>query len=113
MRTGGDDMTTAAKELMPPSWAGMLELRIMSINGDDRLAWDASDLAQLKEARAKFYELLDLGYLAFHVDDESGEPTNEMIAEFDPWCEEVLFKKPSDAKTKKSKVVMVPPVQAG
>lgn len=109
-------MSPAVKELTPPSWAGLLELRVLSTSGDDRLAWDASDLAQLKEARAKFYELLDKGYLAFYVDDETGKETNEMITEFDPWCEEVLFKKPSDASAKsrkKSKVVMVPPVAAG
>lgn len=108
----------AIKEAIPtpPDWAvGTLEMRILSSSGgDDRLSWDASNIAQLKEARLKFYELLDKGYLAFVVDDDTGKPTSEMIMEFEPFLEEVVFKKSSDvARPKKSKVVMVPPVAAG
>jgi len=75
---------------------------IPSLNGHDRLVWDASDPAQVKEAIQKFDEYLEKGYVAYLVDAD-GE-TSEIITK-NSWrrksvrqAEELLFKKPKECR---------------
>lgn len=115
-------MSTATKRERkdPPletlSFKGEIVLCRMGKEGDKRLVWDASDLAQLHEAREKFYELLDQGYYAYAVDPESGQKTDKKILEFPAQDEEVLlltFEEMVKATKKGKKVVAHPAPAAG
>lgn len=65
---------------------------ILGKSGDDRLAWDPRDIKQLKEARDKFYELLDKGYMAFLVEESTGEANkSKRVLEFEPDAGEIVF----------------------
>lgn len=90
---------------------------LLSTNGDDtqRLAWDPRDLDQIKEARDKFYDMIDNGYMAFSVDPETGEQKNRKIIEFQPGAGEIIFtfKDAVEATRTGRKVVAQPAVAAG
>lgn len=93
-----------------------VKANVLSGGGDDRLAWDPRDLNQLKEARDRFYELIDKGYLAFVVDQDTGVANkNKRIIEFEPNAGELVFSFRdvlAGAKEGK-KCVMHPPVAGG
>jgi predicted deacetylase len=74
----------------------MIVFRIQSINGDDRLTWDKRFIDQIKEARDKFYELVAKGYRAFSLKVD-GTKKEELMTQFDPSVEEVLFVPPQQA----------------
>lgn len=59
-------------------------------DGDKRVVWDASDLAQIQDARRMFEELKAAGMVAYKVGD-NGLASTEVMEEFDPLAEEVLF----------------------
>ena len=82
----------------------------LSGNGDDRLVWDKSDPQQIKDAIAKFDEMMEKGFIAFLI-DKMGKQV-EQINKSD-WAkktvrqaEEILFKEPRE-------VHMVPQVVGG
>lgn len=62
------------------------------VGGDDRIIWDRRFLDSIKEARSKFYKLLDQGFKAFMV--KSGKRSRRQIFEFDPDIEEVVMVAP-------------------
>ena len=61
-----------------------------SIGGDDRIVWDRRFLDQIKEARAKFYDLLDRGFKAFKV-KKDGSKSKRRLLKFDPSAEEIIM----------------------
>jgi len=63
--------------------------RVLSLNGDDRFSWDKRFLDQVHEARAKFYDMRKQGYAAYLPG--SGGGRGQLITEFDPDAEEVIF----------------------
>ena len=63
--------------------------RILSQNGDDRIVWDRTDPSQVREAFAKFKELLAKGYTAFAT-LATGKKGHK-ITEFDPGLQEILM----------------------
>ncbi len=62
--------------------------RILSQNGDDRVVWDRRDPGQVREAHAKFTELMQRGYTAYAV--VRGKRSHK-LDHFNPSLEEVLF----------------------
>lgn len=69
-----------------------INIAALSAAGDDRLAWDPYDPAQLKEAQEKFYDYLSKGYVAYAVDPETGNAKNKKMIRFQPSAGEVIFK---------------------
>lgn len=66
-----------------------MELKILSHNGDDRLVWDKRFPDQMKEAQAKFYELIKKGYTIFAV-NKDGSRSHRKLFRFEPDAEELL-----------------------
>lgn len=64
--------------------------------GDDRIVWDRRFKDQMDEARAKFNELVGLGYKAYLV-KKDGKKSNEQLLEFLPEAEEVIMVPPTAA----------------
>ena len=65
--------------------------RIMTAkDGDKRVVWDSRDLAQIADAKAMFDELIEEGLVPYRV-DFNGKVTSEVMDEFDPDAEEVIF----------------------
>jgi hypothetical protein len=59
------------------------------IDGHDTIVWDRRYKDQIEQAREKFYQLLDKGWIAFVVDD-NGKPKHR-IGQFEPTAEEVIM----------------------
>lgn len=68
-------------------------LRILNEKGDERLAWDKDHGFEAMEAKEKFKELLNKGYIAYSVNLE-GKKKNK-IEEFDVDAEEILMVPPT------------------
>ena len=64
--------------------------RVMNENGDDRLVWDSKSLDELKEAKKAFVELVKQGMTPYRV-GTNGKASAEIMKEFDPKAEEVIF----------------------
>jgi hypothetical protein len=64
-----------------------------NIDGDDRIVWDRRFLDQIKEARDKFYSLLDKGYLAYLIRGD-GTRSKRRTLKFDPNAEEIIMVAP-------------------
>lgn len=73
----------------PPKGPNIGTFRILSDNGDDRVVWDRKDPNQVREAFAKFKELIALGYKAFAT--LAAGKKGHAITEFDPALQEILF----------------------
>lgn len=73
----------------PPKDPNVGVFRVLSQNGDDRIVWDRTVAAQVKEAFKVFKELLAKGYSAYVV-LASGRKGHK-VTEFDPSFEEVLM----------------------
>jgi hypothetical protein len=58
--------------------------------GDERFSWDASDPAQITEAKRFFNQMLAKGMFAYRVDPK-GRRSGEHIKIFDPSAEEMIF----------------------
>jgi hypothetical protein len=63
--------------------------RVMSENGDDRVIWDRTDPAQVREAYSKFGDFMSRGYTAYAVGDDGRK--GHRIDTFDPSLQEVLL----------------------
>lgn len=71
--------------------AGHGQFRVLTEDaGDERFAWDAGDFAQIAEAKRFFNQMLARGMVPYRV-GERGAKTNEVMTEFDPLAEEVVF----------------------
>lgn len=65
--------------------------RIMTpTDGDKRVVWDSRDFAQITEAKTMFDELVLQGLVPYCV-GVNGLASSEVMAEFDPYAEEIIF----------------------
>lgn len=60
------------------------------LKGDERLTWDSRDFRQIKAAKDLFVGLIKKGLKPFRV-GIGGKATSEVMKEFDPKAEEVIF----------------------
>lgn len=58
--------------------------------GDERFCWDNADFAQIAEAKRFFNDMIAKGMVAYYV-DPSGAKSGRVMAEFDPFAEEMIF----------------------
>ena len=84
-----------------------LVFSILGISGHERVVWNKRIMEQMKEAQAKFYELLDKGYAIFAVREEDGKKDSRML-QFDPNSQEFIAEFEHIRE-----VVAVPPVIGG
>lgn len=67
------------------------QFRILnSKDGDKRVIWDSLNLEEIRDAHKFFNELVDKGMVPYKVDPK-GKKTAEVMREFDPTAEEILF----------------------
>ena len=59
-------------------------------DGDKRVVWDSRDFAQITEAKAMFDELVVQGLVPYCV-GLNGRASSEVMVEFDPYAEEIIF----------------------
>lgn len=59
-------------------------------DGDKRIVWDCRDMNQIEEAKAMFDKLIQEGLVPYKVGLD-GKATSEVMDEFDPHAEEILF----------------------
>ena len=59
-------------------------------DGDKRVVWDCHDLSQIREAKEMFDKLIAEGLVPYKVGLD-GKATSEVMDEFDPYAEEVIF----------------------
>lgn len=73
----------------PPRDPNIGCMRILSQNGDDRVIWDRTEKAQVKEAFTKFRDMMKKGYTAYaaNADGKRGHK----ITEFDPGLQEIIL----------------------
>lgn len=65
--------------------------RIMTAkDGDKRVVWDCRDLDQIADAKTMFDDCIEQGLVPYRV-DFNGKVTSEVMDEFDPDAEEVIF----------------------
>lgn len=73
----------------PPQGFGCF--RIMTPkDGDKRVVWDSRDFAQISEAKKMFDDLVVQGLVPYCV-GTNGRATSEVMVEFDPYAEEIIF----------------------
>jgi len=60
------------------------------LKGDERLTWDSRDFRQIKAAKDMFVNLIKKGLKPFKV-GVGGKASSEVMSEFDPTAEEVIF----------------------
>jgi hypothetical protein len=59
-------------------------------DGDKRIVWDSRDMDQIEEAKAMFDEAVAKGLVPYRVGTD-GKVSAEVMDEFDPEAEEVIF----------------------
>jgi len=65
--------------------------RILTANdGDKRIVWDSRALQQIRDAKNMFIDLVKKGLVPYNVGID-GKATDQVMKEFDPLAEEVLF----------------------
>ena len=70
---------------------GKFTFRILDqLHGDKRLTWDSRSLREINAAKEMFVELIKEGLTPYKV-GLNGKKTSEVMTEFDPTAEEVLF----------------------
>jgi len=81
---GGDEVMEVA-----PKGHGMF--RIMTAkDGDKRVVWNCAVLQEISAARKMFMDCVKEGLVPYRVGTD-GKPTSEVMDEFDPEAEEVVF----------------------
>lgn len=60
------------------------------LKGDERLTWDRTNFADIKAAKKLFCDLVEKGLTPYRV-GTGGKATSEVMDEFDPMAEEVIF----------------------
>ena len=58
--------------------------------GDERLVWDKRNLSEINDAKGTFDKLVKQGLKPYKV-DKKGKRTSEIMAEFDPTAQEIIF----------------------
>lgn len=70
---------------------GMCVMRVPTPDhGDQRVVWDSSDFSQINDAKAVFDKLVLQGLTPYRV-GTNGQATSEVMDEFDPLAEEIIF----------------------
>ena len=65
--------------------------RVMTADdGDKRVVWDSRVLQQIRDAKEMFVNLVKQGLVPYNVGVD-GKATDQVMKEFDPTAEEVLF----------------------
>jgi len=59
-------------------------------DGDRRVVWDAMSIPEINSARETFNQLVSEGMVPYRV-GVNGTPSSEVMSEFDPTAEEVIF----------------------
>lgn len=77
------------KDAKPPKDCGMFRL-LSAKSGDDRVVWNRFSLDEIREARKMFNELVEKGLVPYRV-GTNGKASSEVMKEFDPQAEEVIF----------------------
>jgi hypothetical protein len=77
----------------PGSFTGVMEE--LCSKGDIKYMWDKNVPSEVEAARTQFELLVKKNrtHLAYKVKDKDGEKSNEVIREFDPELERVIFHK--------------------
>ncbi len=70
--------------------AGQHCFRIMNENGDDRLVWDSGSIREINAAKKAFLDLVKKNMTPYRV-GVGGNASSEVMDEFDPAAEEVIF----------------------
>jgi hypothetical protein len=60
-------------------------------DGDKRIIWDNRSSDQIREAKQTFDELIAKGLVPYKVEPSTGRASVEVMEEFDPYAEEVIF----------------------
>lgn len=77
-----------AKAKAPPFHGVM---RVMTPkDGDKRVTWDSRDFTQIREAKEMFDKCVTQGLVPYRV-GVGGKATCEVMSEFDPHAEEIIF----------------------
>lgn len=59
-------------------------------HGDERVVWDSGDFEQIRDAKEVFDKLVQQGLVPHRV-GINGKATSEVMDEFDPHAEEIIF----------------------
>lgn len=73
----------------PPAGHGVFRI-LTAQDGDRRVVWNRFVLEEIRAARNMFLDLVKKG-LVPHKVGTGGKPTSEVIREFDPNAEEIIF----------------------
>lgn len=82
------DLPTLGVDEEVPADCGVM--RIMNSTGDDRIAWNKYNLTEINKAKEAFDELVAKGLVPYRA-GTNGKATSEVMDEFDPSAEEVIF----------------------
>lgn len=59
-------------------------------DGDKRVVWDSRDFAQISDAKIMFDQAVLQGLVPYRV-GVNGRASSDVMAEFDPYAEEIIF----------------------
>lgn len=82
------DLPTLGVDEEVPADCGIM--RIINSKGDDRIAWNKFHLGEINEAKKAFDELVAQGLVPYRAGTD-GKATSDVMDEFDPAAEEVIF----------------------
>lgn len=82
------DLPTLGVDEEVPADCGIM--RIMNSTGDDRIAWNKFNLTEINKAKDAFDKLVEEGLVPYRVGTD-GKASVDVMDEFDPAAQEVLF----------------------
>lgn len=82
------DLPTLGVDEEVPAGCGIM--RIMNSTGDDRIAWNKLNITEINKAKEAFDKFVEEGLVPYRV-GTNGKPSSEVMDEFDPAAEEVIF----------------------
>ncbi|MCK9459560.1 MAG: hypothetical protein M0R80_07970 [Proteobacteria bacterium] len=77
------------QDAKPPRGYGMFRI-LNSKDGDKRVVWNSDVLAEIRDAKKMFDDLVASGLVPYKVGDR-GQRTPEIMKQFDPTAEEIIF----------------------
>lgn len=83
-----DELTICEEDAAPPG-CGMLRI-LTKEDGDKRVVWNRAILQEIVAAKKMFVDLVKKGLVPYRVGTD-GAATSEVMDEFDPEAEEVIF----------------------
>lgn len=82
------DLPTLNVDEVIPDGCGVI--RIINNKGDDRIVWKKTSIPEINQAKDAFDKLVAKGLVPYKVGTD-GKATSEVMKEFDPSAEEVIF----------------------